>query len=37
MLCDNVAARRLMETIAEPRAATPRGSGVVEYAAPLAA
>ena len=37
MLHDNVPARRLMETIGERLTAHPLGSGVVEYATPLAA
>ncbi|MCW3064576.1 MAG: GCN5-related N-acetyltransferase [Solirubrobacterales bacterium] len=37
MLHDNVAARRLMQTIGERLDPTVRGSGVVEYATPLAA
>jgi RimJ/RimL family protein N-acetyltransferase len=37
MLYDNVAARRLMQTIGQRLSPTVRGSGVVEYATPLAA
>jgi RimJ/RimL family protein N-acetyltransferase len=37
MLYDNVAARRLMQTIGDRLQPTVRGSGVVEYATPLAA